>query len=662
MAGKSPKEPTIKLGKPETITTQMDPHLQQAVLKLRSGQPLDPTVSQRSEAGELTVDVIAKLKDVQTPVPGLDVVRTIGQIVTGTVRIEDVERVHDHVNVVSLKLATKVYPELAFSVAEINATQAQLQAALPPDFGAMDGAGMIVGIVDFGGDFAHRNFRTADGATRLLYLWDQAGGSTRLSPDGFGYGREFDAAAINSALQSNNPYLALRYNPGDSSHGTHVMDIAAGNGRATGNPGVAPAADLIFVQLSVDGDEIGGDGNFGNSRHLLEAVDYIFTKAAALGRPAVVNLSLGTHGGPHDGSTLAEQGFDELLRQPGRAIVIAAGNSHQARGHASGAVRENTPRTLTWQIGAGDVTENELEVWYAGGRALAVTLITPAGQRLGPVELDTTVTLEGPSGPVGQIIHRQHDPNNGDNQIDILLDASLPAGDWGVELTTSEGEPVAFHAWVERDAPQFQSRFAAADDDRTHTLGSISCGAKTIVVGSYLAGVPDAAISGFSAEGPTRDGKQKPEVSAPGQFLPQQGILAARSTTQGTTRMSGTSMAAPHVTGLVALLFQAADCPLGVDELRTVLTTAARKNPPAGTSWSPRYGHGRVDAVATLQTQVPLPITVPSAPVTVLEPTYANGNGAVSVEHLVTVMASAAIQARARVRFQLEVEPLTVNE
>jgi len=53
----------------------------------------------------------------------------------------------------------------------------------------------------------------------------------------------------------------------------HVMDIAAGNGQATGRPGVAPAADLIFVHI-YGGDVAREDS--GNLRTLLEAVDYLY--------------------------------------------------------------------------------------------------------------------------------------------------------------------------------------------------------------------------------------------------------------------------------------------------------------------------------------------------------------------------------------------------
>ena len=662
--GNNEKSMKLSLGKPEKITTGLDPNLQRAILESREGKSLDGAVSQSTEDGTVVLDVIAKLKDPQQEVPGLNVIRTIGQIVTGTVEVEKIEDVRTNDNTVSLKLARKLHQQLEFSVSEIQADQTHLAARLPSDIGSIDGRGVIVGVVDYGCDFNHRNFRNADGSTRLLSIWDQRGGRSTMSPQGFGYGREFDVERINTALQSSQPYQQLRYNPGDRSHGTHVMDIAAGNGQATGNPGVTPAADLIFVHSSAE--DVSGEETFGNSARLLDAVDYVFTKAAALGRPAVVNISLGTHGGPHDGSTLVEQGFDTLLEQPDRAIVISAGNAWQRGSHASGSVTADAARTLTWQIGTPDFTHNELEVWYDGSAELAVTLITPDGQRLGPVAVATTVNLLSQGAPVGKIIHRQDDPNNHDNHINVFLDRSLPAGDWGIELSTADAGAVPFHAWIERDdnrsgQPNNQSRFSSADDDQRYTLGSISCGQKTIAVGSYRSGSFDSELSSFTAEGPTRDGKQKPEVSAPGQFLQGQGILAARSSSQGVTRKSGTSMAAPHVAGLVALLMQAADHPLSIDEIRSAIMDNARSNPPtAGHGWDSRFGVGRIDGLATIQTtvsQAPVLAPVPSEMSTAFSVPHSNGVDQLSLEEMILAAARATAQSGARVRIQLEIEP-----
>ena len=220
--------------------------------------------------------------------PGLQIVRQVGDLFTATAAAQDVAAITQHENIVTVQMARRVAPTLAFSVAEINGTPAQLRAALPTNSTIPDGRGVIVGIVDYGCDFAHANFRHADGATRLLALWQQAGPFVAgVSPQGFAQGQEFTADAINQALQTSDPYQTLGYTPEIGCHGTHVMDIAVGNGRATGNPGVAPAANIVFVHI--DDGHVGQSGAAANARNLMEAVDYIFQKADALGRPAVIN-------------------------------------------------------------------------------------------------------------------------------------------------------------------------------------------------------------------------------------------------------------------------------------------------------------------------------------------------------------------------------------
>lgn len=651
----NPMDFSIRAGTPEPILNDLDPKLQEVILDYRTGKQLDKAVVYESDKGEAIVDVIAKLKDPTQEVPGLDVVRTIGQIVTATIAVQDIESVRTNDNVISLKAAKEVHPTLQFSVHEIRASQSQLRNALPTDISPVNGAGVIVGVVDYDLDFMHNNFRNPDGSTRLLYLWDQWGGRNSSSPEGFGYGREFNAEQINEAINSGDPYQYLAYQPESRAHGTHVMDIAAGNGRATNRPGVAPAADLIFVQLN--GGDYTEEESFGNSRTLLDAVDYIFTKAAELGRSAVVNLSLGTNGGPHDGSTLVEQGLDALLQEPGRAIVIAAGNSREDGAHASGQINPGQTRTLGWSILNGDQTDNEIEIWYSGKQSLDVTLITPTGDRIGPIPPATVVPLENSETRLGSIISRLRDPNNGDNQINILLDRRL-AGEWKIELQAAEvGDQVEFHAWIERD-DLGQSKFVPADVNPAYTIGSISCGKDTIVVGSYNAAVLKKDISWFSSEGPTRDGKQKPEVSAPGH-----NVLAANSLTQGATRMSGTSMAAPHVAGLIALLMQAANQKLAIAEIRDAIISTARKNPPTGTEWNGRYGVGRVDATAAILTQIEQPTdseVVPLFSSAVANGSMATPNGteSSSMAALLSGMAETAQKLRAKVRLQVEVEPL----
>src|SRR6185295_14746329 len=115
-------------------------------------------------------------------------------------------------NVLSLKGARRILPTLANSVPEIRATPQQLRSAFIDRRGGLDGKGVIVGIIDHGCDFAHPNFRTPDGDTRIRFLWDQRVGTVSDLPQGFGrspkgynYGREFSADALNSALRAAPP-------------------------------------------------------------------------------------------------------------------------------------------------------------------------------------------------------------------------------------------------------------------------------------------------------------------------------------------------------------------------------------------------------------------------------------------------------------------------
>jgi subtilisin family serine protease len=456
---------------------------------------------------------------------------------------------------------------------------------------------VVVAIIDAGCDFAHPNFRNEDGSTRLLALWHQDGKTRR--GDEVLYGRCYTRAQIDRALRSRNPYRSLGYRPheepnGKGAHGTHVMDIAAGNGRGTRQPGVAPEADLIFVDISMADAAREGKLAFGyfmgDSVLMLEALDYIFWRAGP--RPCVVNLSLGTNGGPHDGSSLVEQGIDALLRdQPDRAVVIAAGNSQVDRVHAQGKIAARAGKSLTW-----DVTQagGELECWYRGG-PLQVTLVGPDGREFRPVGPGGNATFGIGRKPYLFIGNRWRDPNNGLNQVNIWLEAGLPAGGWRVRLRSLSRAPIDWHAWIERAPPDAQATFR--HPQASHTLGSISTGFQSIVVGAYDAHRKGFPLSLKSSAGTTRDGRRKPELSAPGHE-----VLAARSRLRSKlVPRSGTSMAAPAVSGLVALIYAQAKRTgrsLTIGKLREKLLRHLDRSPPAGRKWHPRYGFGRASAKA----------------------------------------------------------------
>lgn len=602
----------------EPVWKGLDPELQRVVID-RQTQPLDPLLhAEDLVARTEVVDVIAKLHNPNREVEGLHVVAEIGQIVTGTVDADKIEDVRRDPNVISLKGARRIRQALFNSVREINASPGQFQAAFPDWPRPIDGSNVIVGIIDHGCDFAHPNFRKPDGktpggGTRILYLWDQRDGmrgtleeGRRKSPEPYGYGREFGSAAINEALTKapqtpqdvEAPYRFLDYSF-TSLHGTLVTDIAAGSGgEGKHAPGVAPGADIIFVDSSIEDLYTTGD-SFGNSRRLLEAVKYVFDKARELGRPAVVNISLNYEAGPHDGSTLVEEGFDYLLETPGRAIVIAAGNSRLLNIHVRRAIHPRRMLTLRWQLRQNQENLNKLEVWYDGGRALSLSLCSPGDHRLGPFRLGSTHTIYREGQKAGYVFHRENDPTNGDNNVVLLFGPLMELGVWKLDLRLlDDGSrlPIEIHAWTERD--RVRSDFPdALPTDNSCTLGTFGCGHSTIVVGAYNSLEADDKM-GRSGEGPTRDGRLKPEVSAPGLNI----TTAEAKTASVHQPLGGTSLAAPHVTGLIALLMQAAAGPLHIEEIRKFVIDETRDEPPSPEhGWDTCYGAGRVDAVASLQ-------------------------------------------------------------
>lgn len=577
----------------------MDIRLQQLLAWRQHGIAKPPTASTAADE----VAVVAKVSDraafeaMSEITPGV-VLGDEGNhdgttIVTARLPVSRLDHVRKQGFVVSLKAAQRLAPQLGATTAEIGARRCDLPSAQ-----FTGGTGVIVGIVDVGGDFAHRNFRTATGGSRLLKLWDQNGAGAGAA--GFTYGVVHDQATIDAALRDTDPYQALGYSPPVASHGTHVMDIAAGNGAGSGTPGVAPEADLIFVDvassdLPSEGAHVVGS-SFGDSVQLLEALAYVFGEAGET--PCAVNVSLGTNGGPHDGTTLVEQGIDRLLDQaPNRAVCIAASNSFADGIHAAGTVPATGGYDLAWLAAPGDQSQNELELWYPGSAALRLELIGPDGTSVSVLEPGESGTVSAGGQTVLFAANRLNDPNNGDNTIGVFLAPALGSGRWVLRLSSTTTVEVPFQAWIERD-DRGQSTFDEPLDN-SHTIGSISCGRKTIVVGSYDAHKPAVPLSWFSSAGPTRDGRPKPEVSAPGHDV----VAASARSVTGTTRKSGTSMACPAVTGSVALLLaeaQRAKRSLSIDEIRDAVIGAARLTPPPTGAWHGRYGNGRISVPASV--------------------------------------------------------------
>lgn len=610
-----------------SMASQIDPNLFRCIQRREQGFRKLPSASQPEDQ----LGVIARLTDIE-PFEKIDGVKIATRIeptekdntwiVTALVPWSNFEDIRQQEFVVSMKASQRIRPSLEKTIQEIGARRTN-----PPNEPlANGGSGVIVGIVDFGMDFMHRNFRApgVDGGSRILALWDQTAAPDQDSPAPFGYGKVHTKEAIDAALGQNgeDPYEFLGYGPPTDgmfvtgAHGTYVADVAAGNGEGTGAPGVAPNSDIVFVEISTKGipsshaDVVGN--TFGETKQLLDAVEFIFDFAAKRDRPCVVNLSLGTNGGPHDGKTLVELAIDRLVEEaPNRAVVIAASNLAGKNLHATGQVSAdmNNPVELKWHIFPNDTTINELEIWYSKNDRFDVEVVKPNGLTKVAVEFREKASFSVGEKSTMVVVNREDDPNNEDNTINVFFEQEIAPGIWTLRL---RGASIAdgggrFNAWIERDETG-PSRFepsATCNINDDCTLGSIACGEKSIVVGGYDAHKAGFPLCEFTSSGPTRDGRPKPEISAPGQD-----VFAAHSRTLVERHSeSGTSMSAPAVTGVVALMLAEAmtnKISLDIDKIREILIQTARPDPPVfgnadtNMTWNPQYGHGRVSAAAAV--------------------------------------------------------------
>lgn len=557
---------------------QFDPKLQELLVR-HGGAPTGEALDTNA-AGRITA-VLARLKDRDKEVDGLHVVTRMGEIVTGRVRLKDIVSVRKHPNVASLK-ASSLFSD------DSNANGVPLRCFNNRRMGSAGVAGNrnkpIVGIVDWGLDFAHPAFTDSSGNTRILGIWDQRVGAGSRTPMPYGYGVEYTAANINAALRKCDPYQFLKYDPaeidpsGIGTHGTHVCSIAAGRSWAKGAPeGVAPDADILFVHLR--NDDTHPKDSLGDSARVLEAVDYILRRAGD--RPVAINLSLGRTGDSKDGTTPVEQALDGVLEdRPNRCICMSTGNYYIARMHAG---HESVQRKgqLRWRIPPFRKKAAELEVWYPRDDRLQLWLRAPDGATV--VRLQPGDSVVKRSGTNRKLLvtaySRLQDPNNGDNLINIFIHPSAASGQWSVELHGNNAKDVSFHAWIERTFKREQSRFHANDVDPSYSIGTICCGHNTIATAAYDNRARTKPIAVFSSSGPSRDQRMVPVVAAPGDS-----ILAAKSTsidhlgfrsTARLVRKSGTSMAAPVVTGAAALLLQSARRPLWASEVKDALILTA---------------------------------------------------------------------------------------
>ena len=383
-----------------------------------------------------------------------------------------------------------------------------------------------------------------------------------------------------------------------------MAGIAAGDDPVFG--GVAPGAELLIIKT-----------DFQNA-HIADAVVYAFNYARSMGRPAVVNLSLGGHSDAHDGTDPLSRIIDRESG-PGRIVCCAAGNEGNDNIHALCVVPPHTTVSARFRVPASGIRNAELNGWYAGAAALEVGVVSPGHFR---TPLQAVLPAGNPlrSYPLGdarvRVATPGPNPDNGDHQF--LVDMRGPtagttvaAGVWKLVIKNPTAQPVTVHVWTLDDQGE-QVIFTGQSVNDGFKIGSPGAAAEAITVASYTSrdtwidavgntqqvGLPVGAISDFSSEGPLRSNAQKPDLMAPGAMIvaPRSSFATTRPAEQLSLTfrvMAGTSMATPYISGIVALMLQQ-NPTLTPAAIKQRLFAGCRLIGNAPGVWDPKQGHGLV--------------------------------------------------------------------
>lgn len=452
----------------------------------------------------------------------------------------------------------------------------------------VDGQGVLIGFIDTGIDYMHPAFRNTDGTTRIEYIYD-------LSLGGSIYNKE----TINQAISNEDPYSIVP-SIDLSEHGTHVAGIACAGGRIPAlNYGVAPKSSIMMVKTN--------RGRFALSTQILKGIKFLIDKSKELNMPLVVNISLSTNDGAHNGQSLLEKYISTVCDLERITVVIAAGNEGDTSHHVGGELRGG--ETISINI-AEDESFVQLNLYHSILSNIRVQITNPIGKVSGEIEIKeglNEINLDG-----DRIIFYMSGPKPFDLLGEVIIafisaGNYLISGEWKIRLSEANDYNGNYDIWLPTsETLNRNTKFLRPT--LNNTLGIPATVKNVISVGSY--NYVTNTISSFSGRGAYGEvGYIKPELVAPGEQI------ISSTPYNNFDSKTGTSMAAPHVSGIAALFMQwgivkGNDRFLYGERLKNYLVRGARRNRLEISYPNQLWGYGAVcayEAFEILRNTINLP-------------------------------------------------------
>ena len=502
-----------------------------------------------------------------------------------------------------VELCRRLNPDMNYARPSGNVENVQNGFSYEGQTVSFDGTGVIVGMMDTGLEANHINFKNdnGNGPSRIQRLWwfkSYDGSFTEYTPDNI------------STFTTDNT---------NESHATHVAGIMGGSYKGDGEYSHISTPDgksteilknspIPFYGVATGADMALSVGDLYTD-NILQGVKNVFDYAESVGKPAVVNLSLGHTTGPHDGTDTYSR---ELAAQGKRGIIcMSAGNDGENNISIVKKITEDTGNNSCLRTfvhgNKSNVITGIVDLWGTDNRVLNVQW------------------------GVYSISRKTFTPVITINSAYQTASTSGVAG-----FTSAFSGSIKATSYIDPNNNRFEVYTGYTNGSPSNSINDGACADNVIVVGAYVSrttcgvlkegylyGAPDGfstgAIAPLSSYGTTFNGTKLPDVCAPGARIvasynryyvsaSNQAENMVGMVTSGNRfnltkyywgTMNGTSMSCPFVTGTIGLWLQA-DPTLDFDRIMDVINNSSTLNAltmrPAG-----RWGAGMLNAQKGMQ-------------------------------------------------------------